>query len=105
MENNNVSFGASPGERSILLLSQVSAGGMCEGCLTRHWVAESVSAVMRASMGLNWLQLKTCFYCCGIRFQIATTFPEDKKCSTTLHRKAANARSQEHWKPSAIAGR
>jgi hypothetical protein len=47
----------------MLLLSPVPEGDICEGGLSKYWVAESVSAVMRASMALSWLQLKTCFHC------------------------------------------
>jgi hypothetical protein len=54
MENNNVSDGESPGE----CLNPVHSP-ICPGRLTRHWAAESVSAVMCASVALNWLQIKT----------------------------------------------
>jgi predicted Fe-Mo cluster-binding NifX family protein len=43
MENSHVSGGESPAGRSILQFA----------------MAESTSAVMCASMGLNWLQIKT----------------------------------------------
>jgi hypothetical protein len=92
MENKKVSDGESPVEPSMPGCPPVPAGAVGEGCLTGHWVVESASAVMRASMLLNWLQLKTGSYCCCIRFQIATTLHKEKKWSMTLHPKAANAR-------------
>jgi hypothetical protein len=63
-ENNNVSEGESPGDRSVLLLSPISVCGNPEGRLEKRSVVESASAVMHASMALNWFQLRTGFdYC------------------------------------------
>jgi hypothetical protein len=58
-ENSSVSDGESLGGRSVLLLFSMSAGSNAEGWLEKRLVAESASAVMYASMALNWFQFKT----------------------------------------------